>query len=470
MPARQPKQLFLLASVEMWKSFSHYGMRSLLMLYMLTQLKFSDSYAYGVYAIYGGLVELGGVLGGIVADRILGLKRTIMLGGCLIAVGHLCLSLEGSFFMALGFLIVGSNLFSTNIFSLVGLFYQEQDPRREEGYTLFYICLNLGALLATLLCGYAAERFGWHWGFGLAAIGMLIANLKLFGFSPLLDGKGEAPKSFEWTNALLLLAGIAGGLVIAAWAIENEEIALLLLPWISLAGALGVSFYLGRAKIVPKDKIIALGLRLMALILFFAVEEQMASSLMVFSERQVAKTLFGFSIPISSILSINPLIIITFGVFVSRFFHKYQPSLVPYRLIFPFAISGSAFAGLALGCFLEPPEAEFPLLAVMGAMALISLSELMIGPAVYSFCSEMAGPHHQGRVMGLVPIAFALASMLGGSLSKWMALEGTQMNSAYVTYGNGFSAIAALCLGCALLLGLANLTLKEGGKIISSKD
>jgi len=446
---RQPKQLFLLASVEMWKSFSHYGNRSLLMLYMIKSLNFSDSYAYGVYAIYGGLVELGGVLGGLVADRLFGLKRTILLGAALIALGHLSFSFENSLFLALGLIVLGSNLFSTNIFSLLGLYYEKNDPRREEGFTLFYMGLNFGGFLAAILCGIIAEKFGWHWGFGLAAFGMLIANVILFTSWKSLKGKGDLPKPVTLKKGALFTSLLIGSLLLISGIIAYENIALPILPWIGVISALGLGIYLIRSKILSLSKLFSLAIHLMALTFFFAIQEQMASSLIVFSERVVNNSIFGISIPISSIISINPLVIILLGTFISRLF-KSTSSVVPHRLIYPFLISGVAYGILGLSCFLNPAQGQFPLLGVIGVMALVSLSELMIGPAVYSFCSGLSSEKNQGRIMGLIPIGFALASMIGGALSKSMAIEST--SSTFSTYGQGFTTIALMSLAASLCL------------------
>ena len=177
--ATQPKALMLIASVQMWECFSFYGMRVLLVLYMIHQLGWSDAQAFGIFALYTGLVEFGGIIGGMVAEKFLGLKRAISLGGWLIMSGHLTLALGESFlfFRALALIIVGSSFFSTNLSALLGLFYGENDARRESGFTLDHAAINLGSLLASLLCGYVGELLGWNYGFGLAAIGMLSGNL-----------------------------------------------------------------------------------------------------------------------------------------------------------------------------------------------------------------------------------------------------------------------------------------------------
>jgi proton-dependent oligopeptide transporter, POT family len=145
---KQPKAVFLLAFVQLWNRFSHYGMRALLLLYMINMQMFSDGAAIGIFAVYCALVELGGVFGAHLAQRFLGLRRAVMVGGWLIGIGHLLLALEIDFFIALGFVIVGSCLYTTNVATLLGEYYPEGDERREQGFTIFYMSINVGAFAA----------------------------------------------------------------------------------------------------------------------------------------------------------------------------------------------------------------------------------------------------------------------------------------------------------------------------------
>src|SRR5262249_16053523 len=147
------------------------------------ELGYSDEKAFGLYALYTTLIELGGIGGGIVADRYLGLKRSIVLGGITIALGHLSMTVpysEFTFFLGLGLIVLRTSLFRSNVAAFLGHFYDENDPRREAGYTLYYTGINIGGFLATIGCGIVGEMYGWHAGFGLAAIGMLLGLIVLF--------------------------------------------------------------------------------------------------------------------------------------------------------------------------------------------------------------------------------------------------------------------------------------------------
>ena len=184
-----PTALFVLYFAEMWERFSYYGMRSLLVFYMIKGfLGYNDGEAYRVYGAYAGLVYMTPFIGGMIADRLIGARRAVVLGGVLMSLGHLVMTFESSmtFYMALALLIVGNGFFKPNISTMVGDLYGEQDPRRDSGFTLFYMGINLGAALAPLLCGYVGETYGWHYGFGLATVGMMI-GLAVFIMPTLLS-------------------------------------------------------------------------------------------------------------------------------------------------------------------------------------------------------------------------------------------------------------------------------------------
>ena len=172
-----PTGLFALFFAEMWERFSYYGMRALLLFYMIKGfLGFGDNEAYAVYGAYTSLVYAAPFIGGILADRLLGERKAVIFGGLLMAAGHLFMTIENSvtFFLALALLIVGNGFFKPTISTIVGSLYPEGSTRRDGGFTLFYMGINLGAAMSPLLCGYVGETYGWHYGFGIATLGMLV--------------------------------------------------------------------------------------------------------------------------------------------------------------------------------------------------------------------------------------------------------------------------------------------------------
>ena len=174
-----PKGLFYLFFAELWERFSFYGMKALLILYMTKQLLFSDDMSIGIFAAYMSLVYVTPVLGGIIADHYIGYRKAIFLGGILMALGHFFLTIELPvfFYGSLALIIVGNGFFKPNISTFVGALYNEEDKRRDAGFTIFYMGINIGGAVAPLLCAWFAEVYGWHYGFMLAGIGMLLGLL-----------------------------------------------------------------------------------------------------------------------------------------------------------------------------------------------------------------------------------------------------------------------------------------------------
>ncbi|TWT82249.1 Dipeptide permease D [Planctomycetes bacterium CA13] len=219
-----PTGLYALFFAEMWERFSYYGMRALLVLYMIKGfLKYGDEQAYTVYGAYTALVYMTPFFGGLLADRVLGQRRAVILGGLLMAGGHLLMMIEGQwpFFFALSLLIVGNGFFKPNISTIVGSLYPQYSGKRDGGFTIFYMGINLGAAMSPLLCGYVGETYGWHYGFGLATIGMLIGlavfvmptvvSQILIGLGALAGGLGMLifrPDN-PWTTAINIFVAVS---------------------------------------------------------------------------------------------------------------------------------------------------------------------------------------------------------------------------------------------------------------------
>lgn len=225
-----PRGLFVLFFVEMWERFSYYGMRALLIFYMTKGfLGFGDKQAYGVYGAYTAIVYATPFIGGMLADKLLGQGRAVILGGLLMAAGHLLMTIENTtaFFTALALLICGNGFFKPNISTMVGSMYPAGNPKRDSGFTIFYMGINLGAAMSPLLCGYVGETFGWHYGFGLATLGMLaglftfvapqgIARL-LVGLTALTTVTGMA--WIGWSDKLMLVVNAPVGLALLTGAV-----------------------------------------------------------------------------------------------------------------------------------------------------------------------------------------------------------------------------------------------------------
>ncbi|NCP14344.1 MAG: peptide MFS transporter [Sphingomonadales bacterium] len=370
-----PKGLFVLFFAEMWERFSYYGMRALLIFYLTKHWLFSDSQAGVIYGAYTALVYITPVLGGYLADKYLGQRKAVTYGAVLLTFGHFLMGFEGSggqdpaalntFWLALAFIIVGSGFLKANISVIVGQLYPRTDVRRDGAYTIFYMGINLGAFLGSLLCGYLGETYGWAYGFGAAGFGMLLGLIVFIGFKPLLLGRGEPPailaKGTEWGLYVVGLAAVG----LAWWMVQNQGVVGTLLGTFGIAlvsyvlyvaayqipygsldrapkaslgffglssvvaifgmlmvglgnsgmatvaaagglGMLGVMVYEAfTRKSEDRDRIFAAMFLILGSILFWALFEQAGSSLNLYTDRYVDRNIFGFAVPASVFQSVN---------------------------------------------------------------------------------------------------------------------------------------------------------------------
>lgn len=458
---KQPKALYLLNFVSMWECFSYYGMRVLLVLYMTQVLEMGDKKAFALYALYTTLVEFGGVIGGIFADKVLGLKRAIILGGWTIAFGHIALAIPDSqvgFYLGLALIIAGTSFFRTNVAAFLGEFYQENDPRRDAAYTIYYTGINIGSFLATLLCGLVSDLYGWHAGFGLAAVGMLAGNLALLAGSKVLKREGAPlppPEDFKISLRKILkgTAALALGTPLCAVALYFYDQAA---PYFGLM-TLGFLYYAYKQfKVCSREenrKLRMLALYLGFLILYYACEEQLGSTLILFSERHVERGTFYGIIPAASLIMFNPLTILVAGPLLTKQLNKVSFSPLS-KIAIGFLLLGGAFILLWIGCFFPSKDETISLSFAMMSIVLIALGELFIGPTVYSAASEASPKGLSGLTMSLVTLGFSFSNFLSGTISQTMAIE--EETLSLKTYQEGFYLIGLASLAVAIFAFILN--------------
>lgn len=335
-PALEPREflghptgLYVCFFTEMWERFSFYGMKALLLLYLTKYHLFTDEGGYGLLGAYGGLVYCLPVIGGLLADRLLGTRRAVVFGGVLLCLGHLGMAFEGHparlvdgavvrdeaallvFYGSLALIIMGVGFLKPNISTVVGKLYAENDPRRDSGFSLFYAGINLGALLASLVCGYLGTTYGWNWGFGAAGVGMLAGLAMFLWGQKYLGGHGEAPDAaaLRARNAIGLprewgvyLGAVAGLLPIAAllWATGRggfdiagiEPAMALMLVVMCAVVAWFLWFVLRQCTPVERDRMLVLMALIVAALLFFSLYEQTYGSWVAFSDRLMTHDLF----------------------------------------------------------------------------------------------------------------------------------------------------------------------------------
>ncbi|MFO0672881.1 MAG: peptide MFS transporter [Polyangiaceae bacterium] len=304
-----PRGLYTLFGAEAWERFSYYGMRALLVLYMVNHLKFTRSDALEVYALYTGLVYLTPIAGGLLADKLLGRRKAVLIGGLVMAFGHLAMAFESLLYPALGLLIVGNGFFKPNISTIVGGLYEEGDPRRDGGFTIFYMGINLGAFFSPIVCGNLGEKLGWDYGFSAAAVGMALGLAQFVLGQKYLAKIGLPPKSTAdklvhkdyvevavWVAAAcaLVFGVVYGGKLVAPmWATVPGVIKTIL--GVVAAGAVIAQLYRG-ASGEEMQRITVIIVLCMFNIFFWMGFEQAGGTMTLFADKQTNRELSGVGV------------------------------------------------------------------------------------------------------------------------------------------------------------------------------
>lgn len=439
-----PKGLFYLFFAELWERFSFYGMRALLTLYMVQEL-FDDisngkEVAYGIYAAYGSLVYFTPAIGGMIADRLIGHKNSIILGGALMTLGHFTMAFENDmiFYLSLGLLIIGNGFFKPNISSLVGGLYKQGDPKRDGGFTIFYMGINVGAFLAPLICGWLGNSYGWHYGFGAAGIGML-AGLIVFwrgAVTNVYGNQGDQPIEFrEKKYAGLNVKHIVYILAFAsaplfAFLVNQNDFTLFpetflesgLLSFLLFALLILVVIYLTficiKSDKVTRERLFVVSILTFFITIFWSFFEQSGSSLTLFAEENV--NLIGLSA--SQTNSINPFYIMIFAVPFSMMWvaldkRRLNPN-TPMKFAYGIIQLGLGFLVFALSSRFMDAEGMVPMFFLMIGYLLLTTGELFVSPVGLSKVTELSPAKLVSFMMGVWFLSSAFAHHISGIISK----------------------------------------------------
>lgn len=466
-----PKGLFVLFFAEMWERFSYYGMRALLILYLVKQFLFSDKDASLIYGAYTSLVYITPVIGGFIADRYLGQRKSVLFGGVLIAIGHILLGFEGSsgsrdmldyFYAALAFIIVGTGFLKANISVIVGQLYPRDDVRRDPAYTIFYMGINLGSFLGVLACGYLGETVSWSYGFGAAALGMIAGLIVFVVFKPLLMGRGEAPDptwlagkvgpiSREWVIYLLSILSI--GLF---WVLVKSSV---VVGWmLLLTGGITVAYILWQAvaKLDRQDahRLYAAMFLVALNPLFWGLFEQAGSSLSLYTDRYVDRTIFGWQIPASVFQSVNSFFIITVApllawVWTALGKRGLEPS-APAKFGLALGQLGAGFLVFVAIAASAGTGSPTPVLAVFLIYFLHTTAELCLSPVGLSSMSRLSLPHMLSLMMGTWFLSTAAGNFIAGLIAASTGgEEGAASADAVLSV---YSSIGWLAIGVAVVV------------------
>ncbi len=475
-----PKGLFVCFATEMWERFSYYGMRALLIFYLTQHWEFTDSASYLIYAAYTSLVYITPVFGGILADQILGSKKAVTYGAILLVLGHTGMAIESNvqiFYISLALIVAGVGFLKPNISTMVGSLYEEGDPRRDSGFTIFYMGINIGAFSASLLCGWLGQTYGWSYGFGAAGIGMLLGLIIFLWGQKYLQGLAEPPSNKYMQISFGLsyekwayISGIA--MVLVSWfLVQNQQVVQNLL---SGFGAIFIAAWLLYAlfKCPPqeRDRLIAVGVLILFSLIFWALFEQAGSSLNILTDRGVDRTVFGYEVPASMFQSLNAGFIFTIAplfalLWISLAKRGIEPS-TPIKFAMGLIFVGLGFLVLVFG-MQSSSGIQTGLIWIVLIYLLHTIGELCLSPVGLSSVTKLSPQRIVGFMMGMWFFASAAGNFVAGKIAQatssgdaGIAGETFSM-SQKIAFIDVYTSVGLMAVGCGVFLMIITPVLKR---------
>ena len=464
-----PRGLSTLFFTEMWERFSYYGMRALLILFMTAPaaaggLGFETGVAGAVYGLYTSMVYMTTLPGGWIADRLIGQRRAVLYGGMIIAAGHFSMAFPSlsTFYVGLTLIVVGTGFVKGNAAVIVGGLYGEHDARRDAGFSIYYMGINLGAFIAPLVCGYLGQKVNWHIGFAAAGVGMVLGlvqyvlGAKYLGDAGLRPAPSKSPADAARLRSRAQLGGaavlvvfiaLALGMYTGAVPITAKQIAdaagyALLLIVVVFFGWL---FFGGDWTPVERKRLYAIGVLFVAATIFWSEFEQAGSTLNLFGDRATRTSVFGWEFPSSYFQSLQPLFIITFApVFAWIWIRlgRREPSS-PAKFAIGLLLVGGGYAVLVVAASLAQSGVKVAPWWLVVTYLLHTFGELSLSPVGLSATTKLAPQRVVGLMMGAFYLAISVGNFIGGRLSS---LYGS------MPLPQLFGAIAAVGLGAGLVM------------------
>ena len=462
------RTLFL---TEMWERMSYYGMRALLVLYMTgTVTNFNPGLGWtqmesqAIYGIYVGMVYFMVVPGGWIADNILGHQKAVLYGAMIIALGHftLAIPIQQTFFLGLIFVVLGTGLLKGNISTIVGKLYKEDDGRRESGYTIFYMAINIGSTLGFLVCSYLGEKIGWHWGFGAAGIGMSFGVLQFIYSKKLLGVAGINPNPMEDRRRAKLVLGtkislgvmvvvIASGLL-GFYSIEPRGFAENFSYFLTVVAGLYFLYLFFFAGLTSAEKrnLILLGLLFVGAAAFWSGFDQSASSLSIFARDYTDLSVSGYIIPIGWLQFANPIFVVIFApIFAGIWTHLGRINLnpaLPIKFAFGLMLMAVSFVIMLFAVELAMETAPVGMRWLILTYLLQTWGELTLSPIGLAAFSRYSPKKYIGQMFGL----WFLASAIGGVMAG--LLGGDALDAGLESISPVFNFMIKYYLAIALIL------------------
>ena len=475
-----PKGLFVCFATEMWERFSYYGMRALLILYLTKHWEFTDATSYLIYGAYTSLVYIMPVFGGMLADQILGSKKAVTYGAILLVFGHLGMTVESNeqiFYLSLALIVSGVGFLKPNISTMVGALYEEGDPRRDSGFTIFYMGINIGAFTATLLCGYLGEQVGWAYGFGAAGIGMLFGLIIFLWGQKYLEGLAEPPSN-KYLQKMY-------GITYESWA-YTSGIFMVLVTWFlvqnsqlvgQLLGGFGAIFIgawllyaLFRCAPDERDRLIVVGVLILFSLIFWALFEQAGSSLNILTDRGVNRVIFGWEVPASMFQSLNAGFIFTIAplfamLWIALAKRNMEPS-TPIKFSIGIIFVGLGFLALVYG-MRSSEGLQTGVFWIILIYLLHTLGELCLSPVGLSSVTKLSPQRIVGFMMGMWFFASAAGNYVAGLIARATASDSSGVSNDVFdltqkqSFMDVYTDVGLMAIGCGIFLAILTPILKK---------
>ncbi len=437
-----PRGLATLFFTEMWERFSYYGMRALLILFMTAPaanggLGLDVATAGVIYGLYTAGAYMAALPGGWLADRFLGLQRAVFVGGILIATGNVLLAMPSTatFYSGLAVVVAGTGLLKPNVSAIVGQLYAQSDKRRDAGFSIFYMGINLGAFIAPLACGYVAQRIYWRYGFALAAVGMTAGVIQYLFGKKHLHGAGRLPASNE-SNArardkrTLIIGGGAVAAIVATVALLSAKGLVSPKAVADASGVLligivvaffGWMFFAAKWTPIERKRLIVVAVLFVASCVFWSVFEQAGSTLNLFAAEKTDNNIAGFDMPASWYQSINAMFIISLAPVFAWLWIKLasrEPSS-PAKFVWGLVLVGLGFVVLALGASVSESGIKVSPMWLLVTYLLHTMGELCLSPVGLSAMTKLAPARVAGLMMGVWFLSISIGNYAGGRLAAF---------------------------------------------------
>ncbi|GAB4222167.1 MAG: oligopeptide:H+ symporter [Francisella sp.] len=436
---KHPKSLWYMIAIYIWEYFSFYGMRSILILYLLDQLRLGDSTAYAISGAYITLIYLSPISGGIIADKLLGYKKSVILGSILMSIGHIILGISSNnqLYLGMAFIICGYGFFKSNISCLLGQQYNSYDPNKDSGFTLLYLGGNLGSILAPIACGLVAHYYGWHYGFGLAGIGMIFGLIIfMMGSKHIPNVMPEKNLSKNLENLILSLSILL--IVVVSYLSLEYLIEGYLLSIVTTIAVIYFIYIFFKVEIIARKSLIKILPFFIFGIIFWIFDEQMFTSIEVFIHRNVDTYFFGINIPASSFTSINSFSLFLGGLIVAWIWKKLKSLDNDFGRMIKFSF-GFIFQLLCFTLFFQAAKdasigGTTSALFVVIALVFLGISELFIDPIALSEVTSIRDKRYTGFLAAFYMLTTgSVAGFIGAHVANLSSFNDTMNNSDLVS-------------------------------------